>query len=212
MSPGASFPPLDDGLALHARLFAGDPTGPSDLAAAFLQPLIAWLGEHNRVDPHMIAEAAEEAVLSLIKSPDSFRPGADLAAYLRMAAQADLRNLLEREGRHHRGREPWAAVELSEDRRNNLGRDEDPSLALRVKEQDEGLSASIPPAVREGLTEGEVRVLELMLRKERRTRQYAEVCGVAHLPAGEQRKVIKRVKDKLKKRLERAGGGDEPAA
>jgi hypothetical protein len=212
MASRASFPSPEDGLALHRCLLEGDPTAPSDVAAACLEPLIAALGPCNpTVDPHMIGEAAEEAILALIKNPASYRPGGlDLAAYLQMAAQADMKNALKREGRHHRHRADWAAVELSDDPRNNLGRDDDPALPLLVTEGARALRALVPPAVLEGLVEAEIRVLELMLQRERRTRVYAEAYGVLHLATHEQRRVIKQVKDKLKKRMERAEKRNEP--
>ncbi len=187
---------------------------PSDLAMAFLDPLIAWLNRHNpKIDSHLTAEAAEDAIISLIKNPASFRPTkSDLAPYLRMAAQADLRNILEREGKYRKGRISLAAVELSENLRKNLEEDDDPSLPLQTREQVQAVLDLIPPVVLEGLTDAEVKVLKLMLEKERRTKVYAEAYEITHMPVPKQRKVIKQVKDKLNKRLERAVKSNEPTS
>src|SRR5438094_9586242 len=109
--------PLPDStevLQLHQRLIDGDPTAPSDLAAIFLQPLILWLQEHNRgIDPDLCSDAAEDAIVSLIHNPAAYRPELlDLPAYLRMSAQGDLQNLLQRERKHHEQRCAWDCVEL----------------------------------------------------------------------------------------------------
>jgi hypothetical protein len=203
--------PLPDSsqlLQLHQRLLESDPVASSDLADACLDPLIYWLRQHNqRVDPHLCCEAAEEAIRSLIHNPASYRPDT-LApmAFLRMAAQRDLQNLLQRERKHHEQRRSLKCVELSSAAGKYLGRDDDPSLPLLVAEKWQAQLDSIPVAVRQGLTEAEARVLPLLLRKERKTAAYAEALGIMHLSPADQRKEVKRVKDRLAKRLKRAEG------
>jgi RNA polymerase sigma-70 factor (ECF subfamily) len=206
----APAPTQEEALRLYQRLLDADPTAPSDLAAAYLEPLVLWLNEHNRgVAPEFCIEAAEDAVLALIRRPDAYRPDRlGLEAYLRMAAQGDLRNLLRGERRHHRHREPWEVVELSPGG-GKYSWQEDPSLPLQIAEEQRA-AQSVPDSVREGLSEPETRVLELMLRGERKTSAYAAAYGIGHLPVEEQRREVKRVKDRLKKRWERAGGADEP--
>jgi RNA polymerase sigma-70 factor (ECF subfamily) len=83
---------------------------------------------------------------------------------------------------------------------------------LLVEEHESGLGNAVPPSVREGLTDAEVRVLDLMIRGERKTSVYAEAYEIAGLPSEEQRRMIKQVKDKLKKRFERARRNDERAS
>jgi len=184
----------------------GHATAPAELASLVLGPLVLWLTQTNpRVDPHIITEAADEAVLALIRNPDTFRPDAGgLESYLQMSAEGDLRNILRREQRHRKNRLPWEVVELSEDLGNYMQRDDDPSFPLSIEEELERLQGSVPAVVRDGLAEGENRVLDLMLREERSTAVYADAYGVADRPPEEQRKIIKRVKDKLLKRIERA--------
>jgi len=55
------------------------------------------------------------------------------------------------------------------------------------------------------------RVIELMLHGERRTAVFAEAMGVAHLGKDEQKRMVKRKKDQLKKRLQRLGIGLQEA-
>src|SRR4051794_12860022 len=99
-------PSAEAGRQIHRRLLESDPTASSDLAAVFLEPLIGWLDANNpSLHPHWVVEAAEDAILSLIRDPNSYHPQeSDLESYLRMSAQGDLRNLLHRESRHHAGR------------------------------------------------------------------------------------------------------------
>lgn len=196
------------GRALHARLLAGDPTAPADLAAAYLDPLTAWLAARNPGlgDPHLCATAAEDALLALIKRPASYDPARlSLAGYLRMAAQGDLRNLLRAERRHAARRVALDAVELSPVAGKHLW-DASGDPARLVEEGAGGDAPERPPSL-PGLTPEEARVLALLHDGERKTVAYALALGCGHLPVAEQRKEVKRVKDRLQKRLQRAGGG-----
>jgi hypothetical protein len=130
----------------------------------------------------------------------------NLLAYLRMSAQRDLQNVLQRERKHHEQRCSLKCVELSTDAGKYLGRDDDPSLPAQIAEHHQLELDSIPLSVRQGLSEAEERVLPLLLRKERKTSAYAEVLGITHLPLADQRKEVKRVKDRMAKRLKRAEG------
>jgi hypothetical protein len=61
--------------------------------------------------------------------------------------------------------------------------------------------------VRRGLTVGEQKALELMLEGERKTTVFAQALGIDHLPKEMQEDQVQRVKDKLKKRIERGRHG-----
>ena len=94
-------PPAADA-ALVARLVALDSTVFSDIAAAFLGPLVAFLRRsHPRADEHLLFTAAEDAVISLLKNPKAFDPArGSLLGFLRMAARGD----------HHRRRSQLQTV------------------------------------------------------------------------------------------------------
>ena len=84
-----------------------------------------------------------------------------------------------------------------------------PARILDRREDNMEHQAALAPrmaAAREGLSAGEAAALELLRQGERKTAPYAAVLGITDLPEAEQRQQVKRVKDKLKKRLERAGG------
>jgi hypothetical protein len=198
--------------SLHRRLAEGDVTASADLARLFLDHLIAWLVEKNtsRIPEELCVEAAEDALIALMKSPASFNPtlGKGLVAYLHMSSQGDLRNILQREGRHYENQIPLEDVELSPEAGKYLAVDDDPLLSLvRQEESSQAVRTVIAP-VRKGLSEAESRALDLMLQGERKTGVFAEALGITHLPANVQRTEVKRVKDKLKKRIERESSGD----
>jgi hypothetical protein len=202
-----------EALRLHQRLLEEDPTASHDLVDAFLEPLSAWLTQTNRRAPHEFCEeAAGAALVALIHNPRSFSPDLQsLDAYLRMSAQGDLKNLLARERKHFQGRVPWERVEHLPDPGKYLGRADDPAWPLLAAEQLRQADDAVPPAVWEGLSDTEKEGLRLLLRKERKTAVYARACGFAHLPLAEQRKAVKRLKDRLTKRLQRAGGTHDRA-
>jgi DNA-directed RNA polymerase specialized sigma24 family protein len=203
-------PADQDGLQLYGRLKSGDKTTSADIAAAYLDPLIDWLiGTNPTLHPHDCCEAADEAILSLLRNPDGYDPlKLGLFAFLQMSAQGDLKNLLARERRHRRRCQQLSIVELGEDAGKYSGADDDPSFNLLLAEAE---AESVPAEVGDGLSEVEKRVLELMLAGERHTEAYAAVMGISDLPVEEQRREVKRVKDRLKKRLERCrqGAGDD---
>jgi hypothetical protein len=203
--PPDPLPSSEQALLLHRRLVEADPTASADLAAAYLDHLIDWLASQNRkIAPEFCATAAEDAILALIKNPKSYDPSRQgLSAYLHLSAQGDLLNLLRREARHTRGKN-WEAVEQAPDAGKYLARDDDPTLPLQIREEAAIARQEIVPQVREGLKDAESRVLDLLLKGERRTAVFAAAFGISHLPKEQQVLEIKRVKDMLKIRLKRA--------
>ena len=182
MSRSPALPPTQqDALALHQRLVAQDPTAGNDLAIAYLEPLVVWLSEIEPcVSEDIRLEAAEDAILALIRKPESYSPELQtLEVYLRMSARGDLRNLLRKERRHHKGRVPWESVELSADVGKYLGHNDDPALPLCLDEERKSIANAAPESVRRKLSETDLRALELLNQKERRTAVYAELRTAA---------------------------------
>lgn len=198
----------EDALHLHRRLLERDPLAPADFAVAFLQPLIAWLQCTNpRLDSMICEEAADEAIVRFLLDPSKYDPHRlELEAFLRMAAQRDLQNLLRKERRHQRNRRSWKVVEQMAEAGKYLRRDEDPSLPLQMEEVRQRQAP--PDSMRQRMTEVEQRFWEQMQQGEWRNAVFATILGVTHLPEAEQRRQVKRVKDRLNKRKERAGEKD----
>jgi hypothetical protein len=204
--PPVPFPPPEEGLRLHLRLREDDPVAPADICQRYVPPLCAWLAQQfPTVDPHFRQSAVHEAVITYLQRPQAYQPErADLAVYLRLAARRDLSNLRRGEGRHNRQRVPFAVVELGAEHGNLLGREQDPSRRLEHNEEAAAWQAVLA-SIRAGLAPAEERVLDLMLQGERSSRVFAEAIGLEGLPADEEARAVKRVKDRVKKRLEREG-------
>jgi hypothetical protein len=215
--------------ALHLRLVSGDNTATSEVANLVLGPVVQGLrrragallqGFGRTVREDLIVEAAEDAYLSYVKRPQQYAPQkapGGLLRYLIMSAHGDLLNALPSAARH-RHVAPLSLVELQAQARNtrltlvggaagDLGNpDERLDAQARAAELDAQLAAQ--EALME--TEAERKVLRHMAVGERSTTVFAHDLGLATLPPVEQQREVKRVKDKIKKRLERARkrGGD----
>lgn len=195
---------------LHQRLIADDPTASSDIAEAYLDWLATELERrYPWVDPHLCTDAAIEALVTYFGRPQVYDPerGA-LQTYLRMAAVNDLKNAQAKDRRHTSRQATLEAVELSPSRRKYLqDTASDPAAVIDLQEtiRERAEQQAVPPAVAETLAPEEAQVLTLMREGERKTAVYASVLGIEHLAPAEQRREVKRVKDRLTKRLERGG-------
>lgn len=187
-----------DLITLHQRLLSNDPTAPSDLFEAFYHELFSWIKRKfpslaPGIDPDIYYRAAFQALDNYIKSPGKYNPALrGLRGYLRMAVTGDFLNLLQREqGRRRREVQLDNVAEPASDR--NI--------------ENEGLEAAefqkIMARLKAELSEEEGRVLDLIAARVRHTSAFAGVLGITDLPPEEQRRRVKQVKDRLKKRLKR---------
>lgn len=123
---------------------------------------------------------------------------------------SNLRNALRSEARHRTRRASLDVELLPVDRKSWWERSDPAAVVERTMDLaalEETLEQRpVREAVRVGLTPSEAKVLDLMRLGERKSSVFAEVLGVQHLSAGEQRREVKRAKDRLKRRIERAGG------
>ncbi len=195
-----SWPEADEVDALFRRHGNGDPLARSDFIAATLDPLFQHLRRWRRdADEHACLTAAEDTILALLHNPAIYDPtGRTLIGFLRMSAEGDLLNELAKEARHHRNRDSAECVELVPDDGNTS-----------VDELADDLPSFDDPAVAAEIANFSVTdraVFELMRTGERATTAFAAMLGIAHLQAEEQAREVKRVKDKIKQRLKRAGG------
>ncbi len=188
--------PPDPDADLLARLRGGEPMASAELVRAHVDGLVEHLRRcHPTAHEHFLVDAAEDALLGLIKNPHTYDPArCSLAGYLRMSALGDLRNALQKEARHHVGRASADCVEEAPDSRNDQQVEHEGSSF-----DDPGLAAVIA-----GFTETERRFFDLMRAGEKRTAVLAVALGVADRPVGEQQDEVKRVRDRLIKRLRRA--------
>jgi DNA-directed RNA polymerase specialized sigma24 family protein len=192
-------------------LAEGDKVAVAQFATAYLEPLAVWLESNNpSADPHLCREAAEDTILAVLKNPSAYDPDRlEPIAYLRMASRRDLLNALARAKRQRRRQKRWSAVELSPEAGKYFGRDDDPSLPLQIAEGTAGALSPADAGLRASLDGPEREVFDLMLQGVRDTGEYAKALGLSDRTDEDQRRAVKRVKDKIQKRRQRAGGGRE---
>lgn len=191
---------------LLQRLLDGDPVASADLAGAYLPLLtcdIGWArGTGRSLDQHIVETAAQDAVLGLIANPRQYDPTRmPLLNYLRMSARGDLKNALAREARHARRSAPLESVDFWLAAGNSDGEDD------RV-ELPGGLSAeAFWRAADADLVRPEDRKAARMMFEDeiRETEPFARLYNLDHLPPTEQRREVKRQKDRIKIRLKRLG-------
>ena len=189
-------------LEMHERLLAGDPTVTCDIFNAVAPPLIRYLRARfpslaPSVDPEAHTDAAHEALTDYFKNPDKFDPDrSGLMGYLRMAAYRDMQNLLSKESRHARGRIPLDDVVFDLDDGNDI--------AEAIADQMD--ADSLRRELSADMNEQESIVFDLMVEGERSAEAAAAALGIAHLPVPEQRREVKRIKDRLRRRLQRRKG------
>ena len=188
------------GRVLHSRLVAGHSgVVTAQIAEIFLPPLFKMLKRSfsHLSDLHEIEEQAAQSLLNYFKSPEKFDPArGSLLNYLRTDASYNLRTMMRKRSRR---------AELSLSCTEHLCAPDD-THALHDLDQwscDAELKA-IPRRIRESLTDPVDRqLLVLMLEGVRRTEDYALILGIGNLEREEQKRVVKRHKDRLKKQIHR---------
>ncbi|GIW07693.1 MAG: hypothetical protein KatS3mg060_2498 [Dehalococcoidia bacterium] len=191
--------------AIHRRLLDGDPTASLDLVEQASEEIARVLGSKYTVDPTWIADAVTDALFDVIRRPESFRSDlGSLSHYLIMSAEGDLKNRIQRE-RKHLSVVSLEAVEddASEGKTPLADQIADPDVDPDrwVEEMDPTLTKTV---LEELPDECDRKMLQLMMERERRTSAYADVLGIPHLSAEEQRRIVKQHKDRIRVRLQRA--------
>lgn len=188
---------------LHRRLLVGDPTATALIAERYLVAVVRQLHSRytNLNDPAFIEDAVHTAFINYFSNPAIYDPTkSSLRTFLYMAANGDLLNLLKQEERRQ-DRQPVRLdhVELrSTDAEYLMDNTNNP-------DQQDIEQSDIGARIREALPDPtDQQLLALMMDGERKTQVYAQVLGVASLPIKEQEAQVKRHKDRIKKRLQRA--------
>jgi hypothetical protein len=157
-------------------------------------PLIDWLrGRFPAVSWDRLEEAAALCMTDLMHQPLRFDPQQkSLRGYLCMAARSDLLNILRRDGKLHQ-EEPvfW----------NSLA--DRVAVGLAAGNGDGGELLAALERFQATLDDVDRLALNLMLDEERRTHCYVEACGLEHVAREDQPTEVKKLKDRLKKRLKR---------
>ena len=188
-------------LELHNRLLSQDPVATEEFFTTATPELERRLRARfpnlaAGVDPDIYVSAVYEALTDYFKNPGRYDPTrSGLMTYLSMASKRDLQNLLRKESRHVSGRISLESVELNRSDGNDVQE--------RIAEDLDG--QRIVSNLKRGMTSDERAVFTLMLEGERSTRVAAEALNIGHLAPRDQAREVKRVKDRIKKRIQRSG-------
>jgi RNA polymerase sigma-70 factor (ECF subfamily) len=179
---------------LHERLVTGDDSVLDELAAELLAQLLPRL---RRGFPHapqdVVVEAVEDAILEYVAQPAQFDPlrGLSIGQFLTMVARRNLMNALAKEAARKVREARYASVQPT----RMVPADTDPVPDARVRAR--LLAATADNAER--------RALVAWLEGDRSTVGLAKSLGLSHLPSIEQRREVKRFKDRVVKRVVRQG-------
>jgi RNA polymerase sigma factor (sigma-70 family) len=211
----ASQPSEQTQLFLHSRLLSFDPTAPSDFIDDFLPSLLDALHgafpDHMLSDPTIVDDCAIDTLLHFAERPQRFDPErGTLWTYLYVDAKGDILNALDRETRRRR-RELSILPTVALEEQNRNEQQEKESFHLVFQDDSDYLPAgvsgiSLEAEVNNILSDPkDLALIELIVAGVRETERYAEILGITELSPQEKRQHVKKVKDKLKKRLTRLG-------
>lgn len=188
-------------LTLHKDFLAGRVTASAQLAELLLPEIYNALARKfsNVYDEHLIRIATDEAILYYLRSPGKFDPTrGSLLNFVWQRARDGLLNLLHQRKINHE-----KFVELIEARTvysNETSRSETIEQFLITDEQDrqtyKQLRELFPDPVDRAL-------LKLMLDGEYKTAVFADALGILGAPLDEQRAIVKKHKDRIKKVVQR---------
>ena len=190
----------------HQQILQQDsPTAFAQLSEIALPHLIEFLQqEFRQVEAHLQETAAIDCLLTYHAAPAKYDPEKlTLFAYLRMAARHDLLNAIDQSNRQKRPLldidEPGIQAQLVTAPDSHS----DPfHLDAWLENNDDSKQALLRQFEAE-LDTTDRQLFLLMLNGVRETEPYAEIMQLASWPVAEQRREVKRAKDRLTKSLTR---------
>lgn len=186
----------------HDQILRKDnPLAFAQLSELALPHLLSFLQqEFPQVENHDCETAVIDCLLTYHAAPEKYDPDKlTLFAYLRMAARHDLLNALDRNNRRKRPLHPLdePAIQSQLVSEDTFDADDLAEWAGSPSRQDvlQRFEASLNTTDRQ--------LLLLMLNGVRDSEPYAELLQLSTLPTNEQRREVKRAKDRLTKSLSR---------
>jgi len=193
-------------LELHALVSSGDSLALTKLYDAYGERIIVLLGaRYPKVankDDAQIYDSVNQAFFGYHRNPGTFDPEkSTLKRFLEIAAERDLKNILEKEAKQGKKKNLPEDVELEEKFWNSVVQEqEEPENQLIAKET----TTLIDLELTVHFESAEDRIIAAMIISgERQTSAYAAVLQITELTTAEQTGEVKRAKDRIKKVLER---------
>ncbi|WP_420628311.1 RNA polymerase sigma factor [Candidatus Leptofilum sp.] len=203
----ASEPSLPWQMQKHQEILTeSNPTAFAQLAELALPHLIHFLRrEFRQVEPHLCETAVIDCLLTYHQSPNKYNPDKlSLFAYLRMSARHDLLNAIDK---HNRQKRPLVHINEPDVQSQLIGEDntvEDGfSFADWLGDDNKTATQTILHEFEANLSSTDRQLFLLMLNGVRETEPYADILQISTIPITEQRREVKRAKDRLTKRLQR---------
>lgn len=188
----------------HRRILQCDITAFAELSEIALPYLITFLQSiFPNSDAHLHDMVAIDCLLSYQTKPEQYnRNKLSLFAFLKMAARRDMLNALDREARQVRRLVDLDDVDLSA---NEAMLSDEAALEEWLKGHTDKPLEGILLELDGMFNEQETAVLYLMLEGERSSDVFADALGIGGLDTAVQRREVKKVKDRIIKRLQRFG-------
>lgn len=196
----------DVGLELHSLVKGRDDLAFAKLydyyGAAIATALQRWYPKIARNDDAFVLEAVNEAFLGYYKNPETFDPNKNtLQRFLEIAAERDLINILEREKKHAGKENLPENVELEEKFWNSIKRNTQSTDEGVIEQEtmdliDKELSSHF-------FCDSDIILVKMILQGVRETDAFSEVLQIQELSKEEQKKEVKRTKDRIIKVMER---------
>jgi len=193
-------------LELHRAITNGDDTALSELYVEYIGQVVHALTRKRpdiaKRDIESIMTAAHDAFLGYYSKPETFNPHlSGLLGFLKMSAFGDLRNLLKKEEKHSLGKNLLEDVELWKQNGNSVLKSYGSADATILSEE---IMTIIRKVLKDYFhTEQDINLAIMILSELRETEEYIEELEIMSLTVSEQRIEVKKVKDRIKKVIER---------
>jgi DNA-directed RNA polymerase specialized sigma24 family protein len=192
---------------IYQRIITRDPIAFPQLCEEALPHLVNTLKRENpQVDDHLVETVVHDLLMSFDAHPQVYdHSKATLFTYFRMAARDDLKNALDKQQRREQRliELDQHSVELNASSR--YIEQEYFDVADWLKEFTDRSPKDVIAELLKEFDPVEQRALQLMLEGVRDTAQYAEILDIADLDNASQTREVKRLKDRIKKRIQRFG-------
>lgn len=191
------YPTVTEITVLHARVLARHDYAVEALIERLL-PVLTHLVRRSfpATSDDLVLNAVEDALLDYVKRPDQFdrSRGVPLLAFLRLASLRNLSNSVRAESRRMARQQRYIEEAMACWK---------PSWRHGASGEQDDVSMDVQDRLAHLVTSEEQPAMALWLQGERRTGPLAMALGIAHLSVAEQRRQLKRIKDRLRNRLKR---------
>lgn len=185
---------------LHERLLAGDRTASKDL----LDLVLVFISEETarkfpRMDKQLVWDGVVDALLDYCEKPTRFASDGSLEGFLLTAAWRNAANLFKGEQRRKQRQQKVAAKKME----NDIA--DDPA-ARSIRQEEEKKRAEEVSRLLACLDDPIDREFaKLQFSGARKAEEFARLLGIEQLTIGEQRKIVKQNKDRIRALLKRKG-------